>query len=34
MKKMTTKEMVTTAALSAIIVILGYTPLGQYHCRQ
>lgn len=28
MKKMNTKEMVTTAVLSAIIVILGYTPLG------
>lgn len=28
MKKMSTKEMVTTAVLSAIIVILGYTPLG------
>lgn len=28
MKKMSTKTMVTTAILSAIIVILGYTPLG------
>ncbi len=28
MKKMSTKEMVTAAVLSAIIVILGYTPLG------
>lgn len=28
MKKMTTKEMVIAGALSAIIVILGYTPLG------
>lgn len=28
MKKMSTKEMVITAVLSAIIVILGYTPLG------
>lgn len=28
MKKMTTKEMVLIGALSAIIVILGYTPLG------
>lgn len=28
MKKMSTKELVTTAVLSAIIVILGYTPLG------
>lgn len=28
MKKMSTKEMVTAAVLSAIIVVLGYTPLG------
>lgn len=28
MKKMTIKEMVTAAVLSALIVILGYTPLG------
>lgn len=28
MKKISTKTMVTTAVLSAIIVIMGYTPLG------
>ena len=28
MKRMSTKQMVTTSVLSAIIVILGYTPLG------
>ncbi len=28
MKKMTTKMMVITAVLSAIIVVMGYTPLG------
>lgn len=28
MKKMSTKEMVTAGVLSAIIVVLGYTPLG------
>ena len=28
MKKMTTKELVTTSVFSALIVILGYTPLG------
>lgn len=28
MNKMSTKEMVTAAVLSAIIVVLGYTPLG------
>ena len=28
MKKMNTREMATTAVLSALIIILGYTPLG------